>query len=148
MWDALLTPCGRLPRRPSQPSSPICLPGLRAKCQPALMQTQRTMGRTVPGLTGNDRWSRCYGKAGSNMTGPLGGGTDNHHGNLISFMVAHTPPPPLPFSLSVSEELAEVKWEYWRLSRDDNFHFKVDGIKLYPFHVATGERRGEVTLLF
>lgn len=47
----------------------------------------------------------------------------------------------------VSEELAEVKWEYWRRSRDDNSHFKVDGIKLFPFHVATGERRAEATLL-
>lgn len=68
------------------------------------------------------------------------GGTDNHYGNLIS------PWPPSP--TLVREKLAEVKWEYWRLSRDDNFHFKVDGIKLFPFHVATGERWGEVTLLF
>ena len=76
------------------------------------------------------------------MTGPQGAGTDNHHGNLISSLI-HPPNP-----ISVSEELAEVKWERWRLSGDDNFHFKVDGIKLFPFHVATGERWGEVTLLF
>lgn len=44
MWDALLTWRAALPRCPSRPSSPICSLGLRAKCQPALMQTQRTMG--------------------------------------------------------------------------------------------------------
>lgn len=43
-------------------------------------------------------------KAVSNMTGPLGEGTCNHHGNLISFLI--------PPTTSAREELAEVKREY------------------------------------
>lgn len=46
--DALLTWCAGLPRCPSQPSSPICLQGLTAKCQQALMHTQCTMGGEQP----------------------------------------------------------------------------------------------------
>lgn len=69
------------------------------------------------------------------MTGPLGVGGDGQ-----------SPWQPYPYLLLtptlVREVLGEVKWEYWRVSRDDNFHFKVDGIKLFPFHVATGERWG------
>lgn len=58
-------------------------------------------------------------------------------------------PHPTPFiPISVSKPLAKVKLEHWRRSGDDNFHFKVDGIKLFPFHVATGERWGEANLLF
>lgn len=41
--------------------------------------------------------------------------------------------PPQPPALSVRRKLAEVKWEWWRLSGDDNSHFKVDGMKLFPF---------------
>lgn len=143
MPDALLTWCAVLPCCPSQPSSPICSLGLRAKCQPALMHTQRTMGTQRRDWQGTGRWSHCQGRQFLIWQAPW------EKGQTIT-MATLSPPwsPSPPTTTSVSEELAEVKWENWRLSRDDNFHFKVDGIKLFPFHVATGERRGEVTLLF
>lgn len=107
---------------------------------------------------GTGCWSRCSGGRYLMWQGPQGrmgwgGGADRHHGNLIS---PATPPPPLhPPSplcphIRVRGEPAEVKRVYWRLSGDDNSHFKVDGIKFFPFHVATGEHQpwAPVILLF
>lgn len=112
-------------------------------------------GHRVPGLTGNGPLESLLRRAVSNVTGPPGkdgaGGADRHHGNLISPV---TPPPSLnPPSpqcphIRVRGEPAEVKRVYWRLSGDDNSHFKVDGIKFFPFHVATGEHQPGVILLF
>lgn len=95
MRDALSTWCAVLPCCPSQPSSPICSQGLRAKCQPTLMHTQRTMDTQCWHWRGTAVKSLLR-EAVSSMTGPLGEGTENNHGNLISSLIPPHPPPPSP----------------------------------------------------
>lgn len=129
----VLTSCAVLPHCPSQLSNAIRSWSLCATvddvswhwCTLGVQTPHRRDWQVAAG------WSYRCRRQFLNMTGSQGEGTHCHHDNPISA-------PWWVGGWGVDGGEGSRR-EGWGLRRDDNFHFKVNGLKLFPFHVSSGE---------